>query len=124
MSTPANILVVDDDPYILLSLEFLMKKNGYQVTVARNGNEALDCINKEKPALVILDIMMPDVDGYAICSHIKTSKQLRHIKVVFLSAKTREADIKKGLELGAERYISKPFSTRDLMKQVQELLAE
>ncbi len=124
MSTPANILVVDDDPYILLSLEFLMKKNGYQVTVARNGNEALDCINKEKPALVILDIMMPDVDGYAICSHIKTSKQLRHIKVVFLSAKTREADIKKGLELGAERYISKPFSTRDLMKQVQELLAQ
>jgi len=124
MSTPANILVVDDDPYILLSLEFLMKKNGYQVTVARNGNEALDCINKEKPALVILDIMMPDVDGYAICSHIKTSKQLRHIKVVFLSAKNREADIKKGLELGAERYISKPFSTRDLMKQVQELLAK
>lgn len=124
MSNPANILVVDDDPYILLSLEFLMKKNGYQVTVARNGNEALDCINKEKPALVILDIMMPDVDGYAICSHIKTSKQLRHIKVVFLSAKTREADIKKGLELGAERYISKPFSTRDLMKQVQELLAQ
>lgn len=122
MSTPANILVVDDDPYILLSLEFLMKKKGYQVTVARNGTEALDCINKEKPALVILDIMMPDVDGYAICSHIKTSKELRHIKVVFLSAKTREADIKKGLELGAERYISKPFSTRDLMKQVQELL--
>ena len=124
MSTPANILVVDDDPYILLSLEFLMKKNGYQVTVARNGNEALDCINKEKPALVILDIMMPDVDGYAICAHIKNSKQLRHIKVIFLSAKTREADVKKGLELGAERYISKPFSTRDLMKQVRELLAE
>ena len=113
MSNAAKILVVDDDPYILMSLEFLMKKNGFQVVVARNGTEALECITKDMPTLVLLDIMMPDVDGYAI---------YKHIKVIFLSAKTKESDIKKGLELGAERYISKPFSTRDLMKQVKELL--
>lgn len=122
MSNAAKILVVDDDPYILMSLEFLMKKNGFQVVVARNGTEALECITKDMPTLVLLDIMMPDVDGYAICKHIKSTKELKHIKVIFLSAKTKESDIKKGLELGAERYISKPFSTRDLMKQVKELL--
>jgi DNA-binding response OmpR family regulator len=122
MNRSVKIAVVDDDPYILMSLEFLMKKSGYEVMVARNGTEALDIINKEMPQLVLLDIMMPDVDGYAICKHIKQSKKLQHIKVIFLSAKTKDSDIKKGLELGAERYISKPFSTRDLMKQVNELL--
>ena len=117
-----TILVVDDDPYILLSLDLLMKKNGFSVKVARNGTEALEIVNKEIPALVLLDIMMPDVDGYAICSHIKSTKKIKDIKVVFLSAKTREADIQKGYDLGASLYITKPFSTRELMKQVKELL--
>lgn len=122
MNANHTILVVDDDPYILLSLDLLMKKNGFDVKVARNGTEALEIVNKEIPALVLLDIMMPDVDGYAICSHIKSNKKLKDIKVVFLSAKTREADIQKGYDLGASLYITKPFSTRDLMKQVKELL--
>lgn len=117
-----KILVVDDDPYILMSLEFLMKKNGYEVMIARNGQEALDAVEQHHPDLVLLDIMMPDVDGYAICSHIKSSKKLNDIIVVFLSAKTKEADVKKGYDLGAALYISKPFSTRDLMKSVKELL--
>lgn len=117
-----KILVVDDDPYILMSLEFLMKKEGYDVKVARNGKEALEIVDKEVPVLVLLDIMMPDVDGYAICKHIKTSKKLRDIIVVFLSAKSRESDIQKGYDLGASLYITKPFSTRDLMKKVKELL--
>lgn len=122
-STTGKILVVDDDPYILLSLEFLMKKNGFDVTVARNGTEALELLSTHKPDVVLLDIMMPDVDGYEICSRIKSSKTLKDIKVVFMSAKTKEADIQKGLNLGASLYIKKPFSTRDLLKQVKELMA-
>ncbi len=116
-----QILVVDDDPYILMSLEFLMKKEGYEVKVARNGTEALEIIERDIPGLVLLDIMMPDVDGYAICRHIKSSKKLREIKVVFLSAKSKESDIQKGYELGASLYVTKPFSTRELMKKVREL---
>ena len=118
----ARILIVDDDPYILMSLEFLMKKNGYEVGIARNGTEALDLINSTLPNLVLLDIMMPDVDGYAICEYIKSTPALAQIVVVFMSAKTREADIQKGLDLGAALYISKPFSTRDMMQQVKALL--
>ncbi|MBL0357530.1 MAG: response regulator [Chitinophagaceae bacterium] len=117
-----KILVVDDDPYILMSLEFLMKKNGFDVMVARNGAEALDLVEKQLPDLVLLDIMMPDVDGYEICKHIKNSKKLKEAKVVFMSAKSKEADIKKGYDLGASLYITKPFSTREMMKQIKELV--
>jgi DNA-binding response OmpR family regulator len=122
MSALKKILVVDDDPYILMSLEFLMKKNGYDVMVARNGTEALDIVEKQLPDLVLLDIMMPDVDGYEICKHIKGSKKLKEAKVVFMSAKSKEADIKKGYDLGASLYITKPFSTREMMKQIKELI--
>jgi DNA-binding response OmpR family regulator len=122
MSALKKILVVDDDPYILMSLEFLMKKNGYDVMVARNGTEALDIVEKQLPDLVLLDIMMPDVDGYEIYKHIKGSKKLKDAKVVFMSAKSKEADIKKGYDLGASLYITKPFSTREMMKQIKELI--
>jgi DNA-binding response OmpR family regulator len=105
-----------------MSLEFLMKKNGYQVMIARNGTEALDAINNTPPELILLDIMMPDVDGYSICKYVKSKKNLKHIHIVFVSAKTKEADIQKGYQLGAAMYISKPFSTRDLMKKVNELM--
>lgn len=117
-----KILIVDDDPYILMSLEFLMKKNGYDVMIARNGTEALDLLNKQVPALVLLDIMMPDVDGYEICRRIKKTEKLKLVKVVFMSAKTKEADIQKGYDLGASLYITKPFSTRELVKQIHELV--
>lgn len=122
MSALKKILVVDDDPYILMSLEFLMKKNGYDVMVARNGTEALEIVEKQLPDVVLLDIMMPDVDGYEICRHIKASKKLKDAKVVFMSAKTKEADIKKGYDLGASLYITKPFSTREMIKQIKELM--
>lgn len=118
-----KILVVDDDPYILLSLEFLMKKEGFDVKVARNGTEALEIINNDLPVLVLLDIMMPDVDGYAICKHIKSTKKLKDINVIFLSAKSKDVDVQKGYDLGAALYVTKPFSTRELMKQVKSLLA-
>lgn len=117
-----KILVVDDDPYILMSLEYLMQKNGYDVIVARNGREALDLVNAERPELVILDIMMPDVDGFAICKIIKQDPVLKNTIVVFLSAKTRESDQKKGIELGAALYVFKPFSTRTLIKEINHLL--
>ncbi len=123
MSTTKKILVVDDDPYILMSLEFLMKKNGFDVMVARNGTEALEIVEKQVPDIVLLDIMMPDVDGYAICKHIKSSKKLKDAKVVFMSAKSKETDIQKGYDLGASLYVTKPFSTRQLLKQVQELIS-
>jgi DNA-binding response OmpR family regulator len=118
----ANILIVDDDPNILMSLEFLMQKEGYSVRVARNGKEALDIVNTEQPDLVLLDIMMPDVDGYAICKHIRSTARLRSSKVVFLSAKTKESDIQKGYDAGAALYVTKPFSTRELMKEIRKLL--
>jgi DNA-binding response OmpR family regulator len=123
MAELKKILVVDDDPYILMSLEFLMKKNGYEVMVARNGTEALDLVEKQIPDLVLLDIMMPDVDGYEICKHIKKSAKLKHSKVVFMSAKSKEVDIQKGYDLGASLYVTKPFSTRELVKKVNELIA-
>jgi DNA-binding response OmpR family regulator len=122
VSDSKKILVVDDDPYILMSLEFLMKKNGFDVMVARNGTEALEIVEKQVPDIVLLDIMMPDVDGYAICKHIKGSKKLKEAKVVFMSAKSKESDIQKGYDLGASLYVTKPFSTRQLLKQVQELM--
>lgn len=123
MSDVYKILVVDDDPYILMSLEFLMKKNGYDVMVARNGTEAQELVEKQVPHLVLLDIMMPDVDGYEICRYIKKTPHLKDVKVVFMSAKTKEADIKKGYDLGAALYVTKPFSTRELVKQIKELLS-
>lgn len=116
-----KILVVDDDPFILMSLEFLMKKNGYHVLVARNGTEAMQIVKDFIPDIVLLDIMMPDVNGYEICKYIKATKKLAHSKVVFLSAKSSEADIQKGYDLGASLYISKPFSTRNIVKQLKEL---
>lgn len=119
-----KVLLVDDDPNILLSLEFLMRKSGYTVLIARNGNEALELLNENIPDLTLLDIMMPDVDGYEICRYIKQNDALQHGKVVFLSAKTREADIQKGYALGADLYVTKPFSTKELVKKVDELLAD
>jgi DNA-binding response OmpR family regulator len=118
-----TVLVVDDDPYILMSLEFLMRKNGFEVLVARNGTEALEILGLRRPHLIVLDIMMPDVDGYEICRHIRSTEALAHTQVVFLSAKSSDADVQKGLNMGAARYITKPFSTRHLVKEVKQLLA-
>ena len=122
MNIVYKVLVIDDDPYILMSLEFLMKKNGYDVMVARNGEEALEILSKSTPDIVLLDIMMPDVNGYDICKHIKSTEKLKNIKVIFMSAKTKESDIKKGYELGAALYVKKPFSTRELVKDIKTML--
>lgn len=122
MNQAYKILLVDDDPYILMSLEFLMRKTGFDVMIARNGSETLELLEQNTPDVVLLDIMMPDVDGYAICKHIKKSQKHKNCKVVFLSAKSKEADIKKGYDLGAELYITKPFSNKDLVNKITALL--
>ena len=122
MKTP-NILIVDDEPNIVMSLEFLMRKNGYQVGIARNGTEALAAIAATPYDLVLLDVMMPDVDGYQVCRQLRQHPNRADTKVIFLSAKSREADVQKGYEVGADLYIPKPFSTRQLMEKVRELLS-
>ena len=117
-----KVLIVDDEPNIVMSLEYLMRKNGFEVYIARNGSEALELLSGKVPDLILLDIMMPDVDGYEICMMVKENKRLEQSKVVFLSAKSKITDIEKGYELGADLYITKPFSTRNLLKSVKELL--
>lgn len=122
MKTKSKILIVDDDPNILLSLEFLLVKNGYEVLVARNGMEAIEIIEQTVPAIVLLDIMMPDVDGYVICEFIKRNERTKDSKVIFLSAKSKEADIALGYEMGADLYLIKPFSTRLLLEKITDLM--
>ena len=104
-----------------MSLEFLMRKKGYDVFIARDGAEALKIIDSDLPDAVILDIMMPNVDGYEVCQSIKNAEDKNHIKVIFLSAKSKAEDIEKGYKMGADLYMTKPFSTRDLIKKVAEL---
>lgn len=115
-----KVLIVDDEPNIIMSLEFLMKKNGFEVFIARDGSEAISIVDNETPHVVVLDIMMPKVDGYEVCEYIKKQKGL-DTKVIFLSAKGKETDIKKGYDSGADFYMTKPFSTKNLMQKVDEL---
>jgi len=121
MNMPA-ILLVDDEPNIVMSLEFLMRKNGYQVGIARNGTEALAALAETPYDLVLLDVMMPDVDGYQVCRQLRQRPDRAATKVIFLSAKSQPADVQKGYDAGADLYIPKPFSTRQLMQKVRELL--
>ncbi len=118
---PMKVLIVDDEPNILMSLDFLMRKEGYEVFVARNGTEALESIQNHLPDVVLLDIMMPDVDGYEICRFIKSNPETKNSKVIFISAKSKESDIKKGYEIGADFYITKPFTNKQIVNKVKEL---
>ena len=117
-----KILIVDDEPNIVMSLEYTFKKNNFEVFIARDGQEALEILKNQLPDLVILDVMMPMVDGFATLEQIKKDERLRHCKVIFLSAKNKEKDIEKGLSLGANLYVTKPFSIKKLVEQVQELI--
>lgn len=117
-----KILIVDDEPNIIMSLEYTFKKNNFQVFIARDGQEALDILQSEIPNIIILDIMMPNVDGYATIEFIKKEERLKDCKVLFLSAKNKETDIEKGMSLGADAYMTKPFSVKKLVEQVNDLL--
>ena len=117
-----KILILDDEPNILMSLEYTFKKNNFEVFIARDGQEALDILENQLPDVIILDVMMPMVDGFATLEQIKKDERLNHCKVIFLSAKNKEKDIEKGLSLGANLYVVKPFSIKKLLEQVQELI--
>ena len=117
-----KILIVDDEPNIVMSLEYTFKKNNFEVFIARDGQEALDILRNQLPDIIILDVMMPMVDGYATLAEIKKDKKLTHCKVIFLSAKNKEIDIEKGLSLGANLYVTKPLSVKKLVEQVHELM--
>lgn len=117
-----KILIVDDEPNIVMSLEYTFKKNNLEVFIARDGQEALDILKNNVPDVIVLDIMMPLVDGYATLEHIKKEEKLQHTKVLFLSAKNKESDIEKGLSMGADAYMTKPFSIKKIVEQVQVLL--
>ena len=118
-----KVLVADDEPNILVSLEFLMKREGHQVLVARDGPTALALIRSERPALVLLDVMMPGKSGYEVCQAVRADESLNGVKILRLIAKGRDTDRAQGLGLGADGYITKPFSTQELAERVRDLLA-
>lgn len=124
MNTMKKILIVDDEPNILMTLEYTFKKKNFLVYIARDGQEALDLLKTEQPNIILLDIMMPNVDGYATLEMIKSDEKLKNCKVIFLSAKNKESDIKKGIRLGANAYMTKPFSIKKLVEKVNELTVE
>lgn len=119
---PKEILIVDDEPSIVVPIQFLMEQQGYSVLVAENGEDALDVIYKYKPDLILLDIMLPRIDGYEVCEIVRLNPEYRDTKIIFLTAKGREVEIAKGLSLGADAYIIKPFSNTELVAKVKELL--
>ena len=119
---PKEILIVDDEPSIVVPIQFLMEQQGYNVLVAENGEDALDIIYKYKPDLILLDIMLPRIDGFEVCEIVRLNPDYRATKIIFLTAKGREVEIAKGLALGANAYITKPFSNTELVTKVKELL--
>ena len=119
-----KILITDDEPNILISLEYLMKREGYQVSVARDGQEAIDAVARDKPRLVLLDVMMPKKTGFEVCQALRADEANRDIRILLLTAKGRETDVAKGLGMGADAYMMKPFSTRELTEKVRQMLLE
>ena len=121
--TQHKVLIADDEPNILISLEFLMKREGHQVLVARDGEEALRLIRSERPALVLLDVMMPRKNGYEVCQAVRADEALAGVKILMLTAKGRDTDVAQGLGVGADGYMTKPFGTQALAARVREMLA-
>ncbi|MCG7897735.1 MAG: response regulator [Candidatus Thiodiazotropha weberae] len=117
-----EILVVDDEPNIVLSLEFLMKKAGYNVTTANNGVDALNSIKQQRPDLVLLDVMMPQMDGYEVCQAVRGDPELSSVRIIMLTARGRDVERDKGMALGADDYVTKPFATQELVEKVKSLL--
>lgn len=119
-----TVLIADDEPNIVLSLEYLMEQQGYRVHVANTGDEAIKLVEELRPDLVLLDIMMPGKSGYEVCQKVRSNPLLGATRIVILSAKGREIEVAKGLALGADAYVTKPFATRDLVAQVRKLLGD
>jgi DNA-binding response OmpR family regulator len=119
-----KVLIVDDEPNIVASLEFLLRQSGYEVHVAADGAAALRQVQAVAPDLVLLDVMMPETNGYDVCQRIRAHPEWRNVRIVILSAKGREAEMTKGLSLGADAYVTKPFSNAELVARIDELLQE
>ncbi len=117
-----KILIVDDEPNIVMSLEYAFKKKDFEVFIARDGAEAIEIAEKEAPDLILLDIMMPEMDGYETLRWVRENTSLKNTKVVFLSAKSKEKDVEKGLKMGADSYMTKPFSIKKVISDIEELL--
>lgn len=117
-----KVLIADDEPNIVAALEFLMRQNGFEVRVVRNGDEALAAVSEFRPDLMLLDVMMPVKSGYEVVQRIRDDPDLRGVKIVMLTAKGRETEVSKGMAVGADAYVTKPFSTRDLVAQVKRML--
>ena len=117
-----TILIVDDENSIVEALEFLLEQNGYETISVFDGEGALEFISKFKPDLILLDIMLPGIDGYEVCEIVRLNPKWRQIKIIFLTAKGSEEDIAKGLVLGADDYITKPFSNTELVRKVNQLI--
>jgi DNA-binding response OmpR family regulator len=118
----ARILIAEDEPNIVTSLQFLLQKNEYEVRVARDGEEALQLVESFMPDLVLLDVMMPVRNGFDVCRKIRENPALRRIRIVMLTARGRDAERDEGLALGADAYMTKPFSTKELVAKVRQLL--
>ena len=119
-----KILIADDEPNILISLEYLMQREGFTVSLARDGQQALDAILRDPPDLVLLDVMMPRKGGLEVCQEVRADPRLKGVRILMLTAKGRDTDAAKGLALGADAYVTKPFSTKDLVARVRDLLRE
>lgn len=122
MSNEKRILVVDDEPHAIRALTFILKKEGYDVYSALNGEEAMARVRESKPDLMFLDVMMPRKNGFEVCQEIKGDPGLSDIYIIMLTAKGQEKDREKGLSLGADEFITKPFSLTDIVARVRELL--
>ncbi|MEM1043114.1 MAG: response regulator [Bacteroidota bacterium] len=119
---PHKVLIVDDEPSIVLSLEFLMKQAGHEVTIARDGEAALEAVHSVYPDLVLLDVMLPRRSGFEVCQTVREHAEFANTKIILLTAKGRDVDVTKGLALGADDYVTKPFGTRELVQKVEVLL--
>ena len=117
-----KILIVDDEPSIIVPVQFLMEQNGYDVMVAFSGEEAMEIIADKKVDLILLDIMLPVIDGFEVCQRVRENPQWNKIKIILLTALGSDANVEKGLALGADAYITKPFSNVDIVEQVKALL--
>ena len=118
-----KVLIVDDEPNIVISLEFLMKKEGFEVAVAVDGDEALAKAASFQPDLILLDVMMPKKSGFEVCEALRSDAANEAMKIVMLTAKGRETEVAKGLAIGADAYVTKPFSTKELLAKVKDMLA-
>lgn len=119
---PKRVLIADDEENIVTALEFLLQRRGYETRVAKNGDDALSEIERFAPDLVLLDVMMPRKSGYEVCQRMRGRPEWRHIKIIMLSAKGREVEVSKGVSLGADLYITKPFSNTELVAKIDGLL--